>query len=516
VSASQTGSFRALKARAAEIHHLTKVAWVLNWDQRTMMPAAGATGRAGQLGTVARVAHDLLVADEMARLLDDVGAYEDGLDLDSDDACLIRFLRREHEKARSVPAQLRAEMIAAAARALPVWDRARAESDFESFRPYLERNLAQRREYVSCLGETDEPYDHLLDEFEPGMKTAEVRAVFDELKEGLVPLIAEISEREPIDSSCLSGDFPLERQQEIERRVLEAFGFTRESWRIDETTHPFASSSSISDIRITTRHQPGDLHSLFSTMHEFGHGLYEHQISLDLEGTPLARGTSLGIHESQSRMWENLVGRGLAFWRHFYPQLQEVFPSFADVELDEFYRAINAVRPSLIRIDSDEATYNLHIILRFELEQELLAGDGDLRDLPEIWDARIREYLGIDVPDVADGVLQDMHWAAGHVGYFATYSLGNIVSCQLWERIRDELPDLDDQFEQGEFGALREWLGENIHRHGRKFPPAELLERVVGGGIDPQPYLAYLRAKLGEIYQLGGNHVSPKSPLLES
>jgi carboxypeptidase Taq len=496
-------AFEGLRGRAAELHHLTKAMMVLNWDQRTMMPPAGAPGRANQLGTLARLSHELLVSDETSRLLEAVGPDVETLDYDSDEASLVRFVRREHLKARRVPAELRAEMLRVSSTALPVWDRARAESDFESFRPYLERNFELRREYVSYLGEADEPYDHLLDDFEPGMTTAEVRAVFEELKEGLVPLIAEIAERGPIDESCLAGPFDLEGQHEFERRVLAAFGFTSDSWRIDETTHPFASSSSVSDIRITTHHRAGDLHSLFSTMHEFGHGLYERQVSPDLENTPLARGCSLGIHESQSRLWENLVGRSRPFWNHFYPQLQEVFPArLATVELDEFYRAINAVRPSVIRIEADEATYNLHVILRFELEQELLAGGVDLSDLPELWNSKIEEYLGVDVPDVADGVLQDMHWAAGHIGYFATYSLGNIVSCQLWERITSELPDLEEQFEQGEFGALREWLRENVHRHGRKFLPPELLERVVGGPIDPQPYLGYLRAKLGELYAL--------------
>ena len=499
---SREAAFQELRTRAAELHDLTKVGMVLNWDQRTMMPPAGAPGRSSQLGTITRIAHELLVSDGTARVLDAAAAHEDALDYDSDDAALLRFLRREHEKARRVPAKLRAEMAAAASRALPVWDRARSESDFDSFRPYLERNLALRREYVAALGAADEPYDHLLDDFEPAMKTAEVRAVFDELKEGLVPLIAEVAEREPVDTSCLEGEFDLAAQHELERRILEAFGFTRETWRIDETAHPFASSGSITDIRITTHHRSSDLHSLFSTMHEFGHGLYERQVNLDLEGTPLARGCSLAWHESQSRMWENLVGRSRPFWRHFFPQLQELFSSFRSVELDDFYRAINAVQPSLVRIESDEATYNLHIVLRFELEQELLMGDGDLRDLPERWDAKMHDYLGIEVPDVADGVLQEMHWAAGHIGYFSTYSLGNIVSCQLWERITDELPDLEEQFEQGEFGALREWLGENVHRFGRKYLPRELLERVVGNGIDPQPYLAYLRAKLGAIYAL--------------
>jgi carboxypeptidase Taq len=491
------------RQKAAEIHNLFKVSMVLNWDQRTMMPPGGAPGRAAQLATVTRLWYGALAAPELGELLEAVRPYEESLDPDSDDAALIRFVRREHEKHRRVPPELRGEMARAASEALPVWDRARRESDFESFRPYVERNYELRRAYVEALGPADEPYDHLLDDFEPEMKTAEVRAVFEELKEGLVPLIAEVAEREPVDQACLTGAFPLEAQLELERRVLDAFGFQRDAWRLDETTHPFASSSCVTDIRITTRHRPNDLHSLFSCMHEFGHGLYERQVAPELDGSLLARGTSLGIHESQSRMWENLVGRSRPFWNRFYPDLQEVFPSqFGNVELETFYRAINAVRPSLIRIEADEATYNLHIILRFELEQELLGGDVDFADLPEVWNSRMKAYLGVDVPDVADGVLQDMHWAAGHIGYFSTYSLGNIVSCQLWERITADIPDVYEQFERAEFEPLREWLREHVHRHGRKYPPRELLERVVGGGIDPQPYLRYLRSKLGEIYAL--------------
>jgi carboxypeptidase Taq len=494
-------AFEQLKARAAEIHNLFKVVMVLGWDQRTMMPPGGAVGRAAQLATVTRLWYEALAAPELGELLAESAGYAESLDYDSDDAALYRFVAHEHEKNRRVDPALRGEMARAASEALPVWDAARKSSDFESFRPYLERNFELRREYVAAHGPADEPYDHLLDDFEPRMKTAEVRAVLDELKEGLVPLIQEISEREPIDASCLEGEFPLPAQHEFERRVLDAFGFDPASWRLDETTHPFASGSCITDIRITTRHRPDDLHSIFSCMHEFGHGLYERQIAPELDGTLLARGTSLSIHESQSRMWENLVGRSRPFWRRFYPDLQECFPSqFGGVDLETFYRAINAVRPGLIRIESDEATYNLHIVLRFELEQELLGGAVDVADVPEVWNARMKDYLGVDVPDVADGVLQDMHWAAGHIGYFSTYTLGNIVSCQLWERIARELPDLEADFERGEFGALREWLRENVHRHGRKYPPRELLERVVGTGIDPQPYLRYLRSKLGEIY----------------
>jgi carboxypeptidase Taq len=282
--------------------------------------------------------------------------------------------------------------------------------------------------------------------------------------------------------------------------VLERFGFDPSEWRLDPTVHPFASSIGTNDIRLTTRYHDDNLDGLFASMHECGHGLYEHGVSPTLERTPLARGTSLGLHESQSRLWENLVGRSLPFWRHFFPILREHFPhALAEVELEDWYRSVNWVQPSLIRVEADEATYNLHVILRFELEQELLMETVDLAELPEIWNERMRAYLGIEPPNDRLGVLQDMHWAGGHIGYFSTYALGNVISAQIWEKVTAEIPDLDAQFEAGEFGDLRDWLRDRLYRHGRKFTPKETLERVVGGPIDPDPYLRYLGRKLATL-----------------
>jgi carboxypeptidase Taq len=333
------------------------------------------------------------------------------------------------------------------------------------------------------------------------MKTAEVRAIFDQLKEELVPLIARIGERDdPSLGDCLRGDFPVEAQIEFCHETVDSLGLRPNSWRLDPTPHPFASGGGIDDIRITTSYHADNLTSLFATMHEFGHALYEHQVDPALERSPLGSGVSLGLHESQSRLWENLVGRGRPYWTYRYAALQQAFPGeLGAVELDTFFRAINRVHPSLIRIHADEVTYNLHIILRFELEQELIEGRLSVRDLPDAWNARMDEYLGIEVPRDAEGVLQDMHWAFGSLGYFPTYSLGNVMSVQIWERLREDLTDLDDQLERGEFEDLREWLRDRIHRHGRKFTPAETLERAVGGSIDAGPYLRYLTAKHGEL-----------------
>ncbi len=497
-------TYEELKTRLAEIHDLSKVARLLFWDQQTMMPRRGAGVRAEQLATLTRIAHERLVSDEIGRLLDDLRPHEESLPYESDEASLIRVTRRDYEKARRVPAELRAEMSRSASLALPAWAEARRSADFPSFLPHLRRNMELRHRYVECFDGFDEAYDVLLDDFERGMKTAEVRAVFDVLKRELVPFIAAVADRaDAADDSCLQGRFPLERQREIEASILERFGFSSDSWRIDPTEHPFAANGGTTDIRITTSYREGNLNALFATMHEFGHGLYEHSVDPGLERTPLCSGVSLGLHESQSRTWENLVGRSRAFWRFFYPELQRAFPEqLAPVDVETFYRAVNKVQPSLIRIEADEVTYNFHVILRFELEQEILNDGLELADLPEAWNARMAEYLGVEVPDDGRGVLQDMHWAGGHIGYFPTYSLGNVMSVQIWERATAAMPDLDDQLERGEFGGLREWLRENLHRHGRKFTPQETLARVVGGPIDPGPYVRYLKAKLGEIYRL--------------
>jgi carboxypeptidase Taq len=494
--------YEELTTKLAEIHDVHMARSILSWDQHTKMPPKGGEVRAEQLGTLDRIAHELFIDDDIGALLEELRPYEESHDYDSDEASLLRVTRREYAKAKQVPSDLRAELTRAGAIALAAWVEAREKSDYSIFLPYLRRNIELQREYVACFPKAEDDYDVLLDDFDEGMKTTEVRAVFDELKTELIPLIAEIAERaDAVDNSCLSGHFPVDKQRAFALEVLEQLGYDLKSWRLDPTVHPFAMSAATTDIRLTTRYDENDMNSLMAAIHEFGHGFYEAGIDPRLERTPLSQVTSMSLHESQSRMWENLVGRSLPFWKHFYPRLQATYPEqFNGVELDEFYRAINKVEPSLIRIEADEATYNLHIILRFELEQEILEGSLDLADLPEAWNARMTEYLGVDVPDDAHGVLQDVHWSGGAIGYFPTYSLGNVISVQLWDQVRAAIPDLDQQFERGEFGELSSWLRENLHRNGRKFTSKETLERIVGGGIDSGPYLRYLKDKLGGIY----------------
>jgi carboxypeptidase Taq len=489
--------YAELRARLGQLWDVVKLTGLAGWDQQTYMPPGGSAVRAHVLATGSRLVHDLLVAPELGELLDELRPYEESLDYDSDQASLIRWTRRDREKELRVPAELREEQSRAAGEAFPVWVEARRTSDFALFRPYLERNVELRRRYAECF-EVDEPYDALLDDFEPGMKTDEVRIVFERLKEGLVPLIAEASAQE-IDDSMLHGQFPIERQKELELVLLDRFGFREGTWRLDRVEHPFAASMGTSDIRMTTNYSEQEF-SVFAPLHEGGHALYEHNVDPALERTPLCRGVSLALHESQSRMFENLVGRSLPFWRWGYPHVQRLFPEqFGNVELEDFHRAINKVQPSLIRIEADEATYSLHIILRFELEQKLVDGSVAVADLPQVWTEKMDEYLGVEVPDDARGVLQDVHWSRGTLGYFPTYALGNVISVQIWQRVLEDVGDLDGHFEQGDLTPLTAWLREHLWRHGRKFSPQETLERVVGGGLDAEPYLQYLNAKLGAL-----------------
>jgi carboxypeptidase Taq len=375
---------------------------------------------------------------------------------------------------------------------------ARRTSDFASFLPYLERNVELKRRYVDCFEWSDSPYTPLLDDYEPGMLTTEVRDVFAALRPRLTELVASAPD---VDASFLAGsDFPPEAQQAFAERVIRTMGFDDDAWRLDPTAHPFCTSFSNRDVRLTTRYRTDDLESIWSTMHEAGHGLYAHGIADALSRTPLGGAPSLGLNESQSRTWENLVCRSRPFWEHWYGPLQDTFPGLRDIELDAFVRAINRAEPGLIRVDADETTYSLHIILRFELEQELLDGTVALADLPEVWNARMKEFLGVAVPDDARGVLQDVHWSGGGIGYFPTYALGNVISLQIWEVVRRALPDLDEQIASGDLRTLSDWLRDNLYSLGRKLTPKETIERLTGSPtIEPEPYLAYLGDKLASV-----------------
>ena len=492
--------FAELTRRLSEIHDVEKAAGVLSWDEETKMPPRGAEARAEQRATLNRLAHELQVSPDLGELLEELRPFEHEHDDESFEAALIRVARRDYEKAVRVPPELRAELTRAGSMGYQGWLRAREQEDFGLMLPHLERNLELRRRYVDCFDYDGDPYDVVLDDYEPGMKTVEVEAIFDTLKAALLPMIRAVADADPIDDSCLTGRFPREAQRRFALAVLERWGMDRSSWRLDKTVHPFATSFAPTDIRLTTNFHEDSLHGILSCLHEFGHGIYERQVDPAYTRSPLAQGVSSAFHESQSRMWENLVGRSLSTWRYFYPRLQDEFSDqFGEVTLRKFHRALNKVQPSFRRVDADEVTYCLHIILRFELERGMLSGEIALKDLPDAFNEKMREYLGLQPPDVVAGVLQDVHWSDMTMGYFPTYALGNVVSVQLWERAEADLGDLDEQFERGDFVPLRDWLRENVHRHGRAFTPQELLQRAAGAQMDPGPYLRYLERKLGDL-----------------
>jgi carboxypeptidase Taq len=483
-----------LKERLAKLTDLRRMEGVLVWDMTVFMPPGGAPTRAAQLATLEEIVHAHVVDDRFGELFEELEPYAASLPYDSDDASLIRVARRDWERARRVPAELAVEFAKAAAESYEVWVKAREDSDFASFRPSLERIVDLRRQYIECFAPYDDPYDVLLEDYEPGMRTAEIREIFAVLAPELQSLIAEHAADE--EDPFMEGPFPIAAQEALSRELVEAFGATWDQFRLDPTVHPFEINFGLGDIRLTTRYSEDELNSLFTAMHETGHGIYEWGVSKTLERTPLAAGVSATLHESQSRLWENVVGRSLPFWSWFYPRLQETFPErLGDVSLEQFHRAVNRVRRSYVRVDADETSYGLHVILRFELEEELLSGRLAVADLPDAWNTRFEELMGIPVPNHALGVLQDAHWSGGGFGYFPTYLLGTVLSIQIWERARAAIPSIDEQIERGEFGELHLWLRENIYSLGRKLTPAETVERVVGGPIDPQPYLAYLRDK---------------------
>ncbi|HDQ34937.1 MAG TPA: carboxypeptidase M32 [Chloroflexi bacterium] len=480
---------------------------VLSWDQEVYMPPGGAQARAEQLATLAAMGHEILVSDETGALLEAAEAEveAEGLDYDSDDASLVRVTRRQYDRMTKIPTEIVAEMSRATSQAFVAWRQAREENDFSLFQPHLQKIVDLNVKIADILGYEEHPYDALLDFFEPGIKTAQITQLFEELKAGQVPLLQEIVERgKPVDDDFFSREYPVERQWDLTLVMLRDIGYDFSHGRQDKAPHPFTIHFSCNDVRVTTRlFSDRPQSAIFSSTHEGGHALYEQGIPEKFERTFLAGGATLGLHESQSRMWENLVGRSRPFWRHYLPIMRAFFPEqLADVSFEEFYRGINKVQPDLIRVEADEVTYNMHIFVRFELEQALIKGELPIADVPDAWNAKYEEYLGITPPNDAEGCLQDIHWSHGTIGYFPTYTLGNLISAQLYARAKQELPGLEEGFTRGEFAPLLQWLRDHVHAHGSKFTAPELLERELGEEIRAQPYLEYMRAKYTDIYDL--------------
>lgn len=492
-----------LKTILGEVYDLAAAIAVLDWDQQVNMPPAGSDGRAAQLSLLSMLVHEKFTGAEIGDLLAAL-AGTDADNPDSDTHCLLKVVRREYERKIKVPASFVAEFAHYASIGHTKWEQARAHSDFSLFQDTLSALFDLRRQYAGFFAPYQHVYDPLLEEFEPGLTTAEVQEIFARIRPEQVNLIRAISECPEPRDDFLYQELDIERQWQFGVTASTAIGFDWTRGRQDKSVHPFTTTLGANDIRITTRISSHNLPSgLFSTLHESGHGMYEQGIAPELARTPLATGASLGIHESQSRLWENIVGRSKNFWIHFYPKLRQTFPgAFDTVTIDDFYRGINKVKRSLIRVESDEATYNLHIMLRLEIEIAALEGKIAVKDLPEYWNEKMREYLGLTPPDAAHGILQDVHWAGGAVGYFPTYALGNIIAAQLWEQIMLEMPDVENQIRTGDFAALRGWLSNKIYCHGAKYEPQTLVKMATGHNIDPAPYLRYLNHKYREIYSL--------------
>jgi carboxypeptidase Taq len=498
-------SYQALLEKVHEIHDLEKTLALLHWDRETNMPKAGMAIRIQQTTTLSRLIHTMSTSDEMGEAIEAAAAELDGVAYDGNEASLIRYLRRSYEDARKLPSEFVVRVSEVSGQARDAWVQARAGDDFASFEPWLAQVIELCQEMADLYGYEDERYDALLDQYEHGMKTAEVRAIFNAVKEELIPLRQAIAERGvAVDDGLLHQSYPVDKQKEFAYYIAEAVGYDFGRGHLGTVVHPFATSFSRNDARITTRWYPDFLSpSLFGTLHECGHALYEQGTHEDLARTPLARGTSMGIHESQSRMIENIVGRSHGFWQAHYPRLQSLFSDqLGRHTVEDFYRAINKAQPSFIRVEADELTYNFHIILRFELEQAMLNGDVAAADLPAAWNDKMKELLGVVPPNNTLGCLQDVHWSRPGFGYFPTYALGNLYAAQFYETAVSQDSAIVEEMAAGKTDALLAWLGDNIHRHGRKFTAGELVQRVTGKALSQRPFLRYVTAKFSNIYAL--------------
>lgn len=482
---------------------LRSCAAVLEWDEQTNLPPGGAEHRSNQLALLAGMIHERATSPRIGELLSQLEQNGNG----SEPAAVnVRETRRSFDRATKLPRKLVEEMSRVVSLSQQAWISARKEADFAKFLPWLEKIVKLKREEAQALGYGDGiPYDALLEYYEPGATSADVEAVFTPLRDELVKLVAAIrdSGREP-DLSILTRSYPIDKQREFGLLAARQIGFNLDEGRLDVAAHPFCSGFGPGDCRLTTRYNEHNFAgAFFGTLHEAGHGIYEQGLDRSAYGTPMGEACSLGIHESQSLTWENLVGRSRAFWKHFFPQAQQMFPeALKDVSQEAFYWAVNDVRPSFIRVEADDVTYSLHIMLRFELEQPLIAGDLQPADVPAVWNETFTRYLGITPPDDAQGCLQDIHWSGGLIGYFPTYALGKMYAAQFFAAARQELGDLHQQFAKGEFEPLRQWLNENIHRRGQQYRAGELVQVVTGQPLSHQPFVDYLHGKFDELYGL--------------
>jgi carboxypeptidase Taq len=497
-------SYNALLARLAEIGHINTSSAVLGWDQQCYMPPGGARERAEQLAVLGKLAHEMFTADETRRLLESAEREAQGLSPTDDARLTLRVVRRGFDKSTKLPTKLVTELAKATTIGHETWVKARAESDWSQFAPTVEHLLGLSRQVAEAYGYEDRAYDALLDQYEPGMKTAEVEKVFDELRPGLVGLVKDLAAAPPVSDTVLRRDFAENQQKAFGEFIVAKMGYDFGRGRQDKAVHPFCTSFGRNDVRITTRYDRNWLPcALMGTIHETGHALYEQGFDPKDDFTPLSNAASLGFHESQSRLWENIVGRSQAFWKIYYGDLQKHFPGVLDdVSVDTFYRSINRVEPSLIRVEADEVTYCLHIMLRFEMEKGMIDGSISVKDVPEVWNTKMEEYLGVTPKNDAEGCLQDVHWSGASFGYFPTYALGTILSAQLFDKAIIDNPSIVSDLEKGEFISLLSWLRENVHKQGSRYLPSELIQKACGEPAQSHSYLTYLNKKFRAVYQI--------------
>jgi carboxypeptidase Taq len=494
-----------LIGRFREFRLLESIGAIASWDQHTYMPPKGANHRADQMGYLAKLGHEKLTSPRLGELLNQLEGGPLVKSADALETVNVREIRRVYDRAAKMPGRLVEEIARTVSQAQNVWAEARKNNHFPSFAPWLDKIVALKREEAQAVGYKETRYDALLDEYEPGATAAQITRVFAELRSELVPLVAAISAsgKKP-RKDILTREYAVDRQHIFGQAAAAAIGFDFQAGRLDTTVHPFCSGIGPGDCRLTTRYHPRELNQgLFGILHEAGHGIYEQGLDPDHFGTPVGSCASLGIHESQSRLWENQVGRSRPFWEHFFPRLQQSFPgTLDDISLDEFHFAANKVEKSFIRVEADEATYNMHIILRFELEQALMGGDLKPAELPAAWGEKFRQMLDLTPPNDAQGCLQDIHWSMGGLGYFPTYTLGNLYAAGFMQQARHDLGNLDDDFRRGQFGRLKTWLNNKIHRQGQKYRAGELCRRVTGQALSHKPLIAYLRKKYEPLYGL--------------
>lgn len=492
---------RDFKEYLKKLEYLNSAVGVLYWDMRVGIPKKGIPYRSEVIGYLSTEAYRLETSDEVKGFIE----YFSGVEgLDKVTSSMVENVRKNYEKTKKIPEDRYKEYVILTSEAETVWEEAKTKSDFSLFRPYLEKIVEFQKEMIGYWGFEGNKYNTLLDLYEPGFTVEKIDKVFGEVRDGIVVLLNKIKASGNVpDTKVLEGSFSKESQEELSIHILKKLGYDFEAGRMDESIHPFTIEFNNKDVRITTHYYENDFTSaLFSCIHEGGHGIYEQNISDDLIGTTLAGGVSMGIHESQSRFYENILGRSREFWRGLYPEVIKTYPHFERVDFEDFYRAINNVKPSLIRTDADELTYSLHIIIRYEIEKALINDEIKVEDLPRIWNEKYKEYLGIEPQNDEEGVLQDMHWSDGSFGYFPSYALGNLYGAQFYDAMKKSIPDMMEQVEKGEFGTIKEWLKENIHRHGGVYKPSELIKMATGEELSARYFLEYLNRKYGEIYNI--------------